>query len=60
DRSLAPVVNLPAGTILKREMLTVKKPGTGIAPRDVERVVGKRLVRPVGSNRLLTWGDLGE
>ena len=35
-KSIAPAAALPAGTLLTRDMLTFKKPGTGIPPDDIE------------------------
>lgn len=45
-----------AGTIITREMLTLKKPGTGIAPTDLESLVGKTLAQDVGAkDEVLKW-----
>ena len=49
---------LPAGTILGRDHLAVKKPGNGIPAGDIDRVVGRTLVRAVAPDQLLTWEDL--
>jgi N,N'-diacetyllegionaminate synthase len=57
-RSLALVAPLPSGTLLEREMLTLKKPGTGIPVDHLEKVIGKRLRREVGPEVLLRWEDL--
>jgi len=50
---------LRAGTVLTREMLTVKRPGTGVPAAEMERVVGRALVRDVEGNSVLRWEDLG-
>ena len=50
---------LKVGTILKREMLTVKRPGTGIPAAELECVLGKELVRDIAEDRVLTWEHLG-
>jgi len=57
-KSLAPVRDLPAGTLLSEEMLTLKKPGTGIPKSEIDRIKGRRLKRDVSSNRLITWEDM--
>lgn len=57
-KSLTLAVDQPAGTILSAEMLTTKKPGSGISPNDRDSVVGRTLARPVSARRLLTWDDL--
>jgi N,N'-diacetyllegionaminate synthase len=50
---------LEVGTIVCEEHLVSLRPGTGIAPSAVVRVVGRRLVRPVQSGALVRDDDLG-
>jgi len=50
--------DLPAGTVLRREHLLVKKPGTGIPASQLEQVIGRSLRCPVGSDDVLRWSDL--
>lgn len=57
-KSVAPVRDLTAGTVLSQEMLTFKKPGSGIGASDLASVVGRRLRRDVAAHRLLSWQDL--
>lgn len=47
-----------AGTILSREMLTVKKPGSGIPAESLDACTGRRLAVNVSENRVLNWEDL--
>jgi sialic acid synthase SpsE len=54
-RSLIVVGDHPAGTVLSAEMLTRKRPGFGIAPRDLEKVVGRTLRVAVEHDDILTW-----
>lgn len=49
---------LPAGTVLREEHLTVKKPGTGIPAARLPQVIGRRLKRPVTADTLLSEVDL--
>lgn len=58
NKSLALRSPLAAGTVLQREMLTVKKPGTGIPAKQLEACVGRRLRVDVPNDRLLRWEDL--
>lgn len=48
---------LPKGTVLTARDLTGKKPGTGIPVSKLEELVGKRLVRDVREDELLSWDD---
>ncbi|MEM6683373.1 MAG: SAF domain-containing protein, partial [Pseudomonadota bacterium] len=52
-RSVVYANALSAGSILAREDLCFKRPGTGIAPTDVESVVGKTLAQDVLADRLV-------
>ena len=57
-KSIAPSENLKAGTLLKPEMLKLKKPGSGIPETELEKIIGRTLRRDVNVNELLKWKDL--
>lgn len=59
-KSLALTQSLTAGTVLTEEVLTAKKPGTGIALDKKSTIIGKTLRRAVDQNRLLRWEDIDE
>jgi len=46
---------IAAGQRIRREMLTIKRPGTGIAPADLERVVNRVAVVDIAADTLLGW-----
>jgi len=50
--------DLPAGTVLTRDLLAVKKPGSGIPASRLAEVVGARLTRDVRADELLAEADL--
>jgi sialic acid synthase SpsE len=54
-RSLIVARDLPAGTVLAKDMLTVKRPGFGIAPKHLEIVVGRVLRADAQEDDILTW-----
>jgi len=56
-RSLAPLRPLKAGTMISAEMLGAKKPGSGIPEAELAKLLGRRLVRDVEPDRLLSWDD---
>jgi N,N'-diacetyllegionaminate synthase len=58
-KSISPVRNLVAGTILTEDMLTLKKPGTGIPVEEKSKIVGKMLICDVSADHLLKWEDIG-
>lgn len=54
-RSLIAARGLPAGTVLEPEMITVKRPGFGIRPKDLDLVIGRTLRVDVEEDEILTW-----
>jgi N-acetylneuraminate synthase len=56
--SVVSLVDLQPGTVVAPGMVWVKRPGTGIPARDLERVIGRRVKRPVRANTLVAWEDL--
>ena len=57
-RSLVASSDLPAGTVISREHVAIKKPGTGLAPDRLEEVIGRRLARPVAADQVLAAEDI--
>ena len=43
---------------IRREMVDVKRPGYGIQPSELERVIGMRVKRNIGADEVLTWNLL--
>jgi N-acetylneuraminate synthase len=56
-KSVVARVDLPAGTRLKNEHLTVKKPGTGISANRLQDLVGRRVRRLIKADELLQEED---
>ena len=54
-RSLIATRDLPAGTVLEPDMITVKRPGFGIAPKHIDLVVGRALRVDVEEDEILLW-----
>lgn len=57
-KSIVTRSELRAGTVLTKEHLTVKKPGTGIPAASLGDVIGRQLKRQVGADALLAEEDL--
>jgi sialic acid synthase SpsE len=54
-RSLIVTRDIPAGTPLSAEMLTVKRPGYGIPPKHLDLVLGRPLKMDAEEDAVLTW-----
>ena len=54
-RSLVALVDIPLGSKICREMLTWKRPGTGVSPRLIEDVVGRTATKYITQDEILVW-----
>lgn len=54
-RSIFAKVNIPAGAIIKKEMLAVLRPAVGLEPTHLDSVVGKRAKVAIERNTAITW-----
>jgi len=54
-RSVTSARAIPEGTVITREMLTYKRPGTGISPRFMDLVVGRTARTPIPDDTTITW-----
>lgn len=59
-RSLVAAKSLAAGRRLEARDLNAKRPGTGISPMELDRIVGRTLSRPLKKDQLLDLADLSE
>ncbi|KQC04380.1 MAG: CMP-N-acetylneuraminic acid synthetase [Methanoculleus sp. SDB] len=57
-RSVVSTRDIPAGTVLSREMLCTKRPGTGIPSKDLPSLVGKKTRNSIGKNTLVKKEDI--
>ncbi len=57
-RSLHTKKGLSPGDTLTRDILVVKRPGYGIPPRFLDKIVGRTVCREIPEDRWITWEDL--
>ncbi|WP_354001633.1 N-acetylneuraminate synthase [Caenimonas aquaedulcis] len=57
-RSVAAAVDIAAGTVITDAMLMCRRPATGIAPADLQKVVGTKARTPIAAGTVLTWEQL--
>jgi sialic acid synthase SpsE len=48
-------VDIKSGTTLTSEMIRLKRPGTGIPPVDLERVIGGKAKTDILAEQIITW-----
>ena len=54
-RSLVLTRDMKAGEVIKAEDLMPKRPGTGISPRFVDIVIGRKVNQDLAEDTILTW-----
>ncbi len=57
-RSLVSTRDIAVGDVIRREDIAILRPGTGIPPYEIERVIGKTVRRKVNAGSLIQWLDL--
>ncbi|EKV26054.1 N-acetylneuraminate synthase [Caenispirillum salinarum AK4] len=57
-RSIVSTRAIKAGEVIGEDMVWSKRPGTGIPSHRMDEVVGRRAVRDIADNVLLSWDDL--
>jgi N-acetylneuraminate synthase/N,N'-diacetyllegionaminate synthase len=53
-RSLVAAVNIPAGTVISEDMLTMKRPGTGFGAEAIDLFVGRKARGQIEADTILT------
>lgn len=57
-RSLVLKKNVRKGDVLTESSLTYKRPASGISPAEWDRVIGKKVIRDLEEDTVLTWDDI--
>lgn len=57
-RSLFAAVPIPAGTTITAEMISILRPGVGLAPKLRDTVVGRRARRNIAAFDPISWDDV--
>ncbi len=57
-KSVVATRDVRAGETIVRGDVVVKRPGSGIAPGDLDRVLGRRAARDIAADEVIDWSDL--
>jgi N,N'-diacetyllegionaminate synthase len=57
-RSIVASTDIEIGQVITREMVSIKRPGTGIPPKELQRLLGKRATRTIRRDEMLAWDML--
>jgi N,N'-diacetyllegionaminate synthase len=57
-RSIIAAVDIKKGTKIKPDMLTIKRPGYGIKPKFLHKIIGNIAKNNIKADQWITWDDL--
>jgi len=57
-RSLVAKSDIPSGATIKAGMVTHKRPGTGISPKDISKALGMKAKKKIKEDEVLKWEHL--
>lgn len=57
-RSIVAKTRIPKGTIIRENMVDFKRPGTGLEPKNLCKIVGKRTKKDIEPDELITFEKL--
>ncbi len=59
QKSIVSLRNIPKGTIIKKDMISIKKPGSGLHPKFFDKIIGKKAARNIKKNTVIRRVDVG-
>ncbi len=57
-KSLVATRDIPRGACLGRENVAIRRPGHGIQPKDLEKVMGLPVTADIKADNVVTWANL--
>ncbi|MBO8161754.1 MAG: N-acetylneuraminate synthase [Thermosipho sp. (in: Bacteria)] len=57
-RSIVAKVDIPKGATITKNMITFKRPGTGLPPKYYKEIIGRRARRDIRADELIYWWDV--
>lgn len=57
-RSLVAAKDIPAGSVIKDDMITAKRPGIGISPSYIDILIGRKTSTQISEDELIKWNML--
>jgi len=54
-KSIVSKYDIPKGTLITKDLLDIKRPGTGIEPKYIEDIIGRKTTKEIKKNQLFNW-----
>ncbi|KJU82073.1 sialic acid synthase, spore coat polysaccharide biosynthesis protein spsE [Candidatus Magnetobacterium bavaricum] len=58
--SICTISNIPKGAVITNNNIDIRRPGTGVMPKYIDSVLGKKAARDLHNDQPLKWEDLEE
>lgn len=56
-RSIVAKQNISIGQAITIDMLTYKRPGTGISPAETDKIIGRKVTKNIKEDEIITWNN---
>ncbi len=57
-KSVVANTDIPKGAVITKSMLAVKRPGTGLMPKHLNSLIGRKAKRAIEADSLIQWDDI--
>jgi len=57
-KSIVAKRDIKNGETIEKEMLVIKRPGTGIEPKFIDETLGKKAKKAIGKDEIIKWDDI--
>jgi len=57
-KSIVAKIDIPKGNVIKKNMLTIKRPGIGISPKQINKIIGCVTKKNIRKDTLINWNQL--
>jgi len=57
-RSVVSIKDIKENEIITKDMVWTKRPGTGIPSKEIDKVIGKKAIKAINKNSLISWEQL--
>jgi N-acetylneuraminate synthase len=57
-RSIVAKIAIPKGAVITPELVAFKRPGTGISPKEYDKIIGKKANSDISEDELISWDKI--
>jgi len=57
-KSIVAKQDIPKGSLLSKKTIDIKRPGNGISPLDLDKIIGMKVTRSIAKDEVIKWDDL--